>query len=466
MGERVFQENAVSDAGKHAEFYRQQLNALLNRYELMPDVAQICPCIKDVLRDPGSEDDVDQANRVLEDMAIRTGVSAAYVMGLDGKTFAASNWNSAGSFVGKNYGIRPYFKTAVKGGMGRYVAIGITSRKLGYYLAKPVKEGEEILGVGVVKVGLDQTELWLCEEAVRSGVEIALLDEDGVVFLASNSDWQFRPVNALSEDKKQAIRKARRYEGSDLEALPIRQVRRLDAQSRYVHIGIADSIDYIARRIPLTGTDWYLEAYMSLESRRSEVYGYTLFGALSMLTVALLLAVVGVREMYRKQLLDVAIRDPLTGLYTRFYMNEAIPALIARHARNTSEGLTVIMFDLDHFKRVNDDYGHHAGDKVLQMVGNTLPNQLRGDDIAVRYGGEELVVFIQGGGLESGLELAERVRINVAELAVEVNHHVVSVTLSAGLAVHGADESLDSLMRRADEKLYQAKQGGRDRVCA
>ncbi|MET0013891.1 MAG: diguanylate cyclase [Sedimenticola sp.] len=465
-GQHTAQNRALVDLSLQAESHHQQLTSLFSRYEFMPDLAQMCPCVKGVLADPEQPDRVAKANRWLETVAGRINAEAVYIMDPAGNTLAASNWNTKGSFVGKNYAIRPYFQEAMKGRLGRYVALGITSRKLGYYLAKPVINDEGGVGAIVVKVGLDLSRQWLQNEAKRTGVDAVVLDEGDVAFLASDPAWEFRPVRPLSEGEKEQIRKARRYEGSGLESLDLRHLEQLDAQNRLVFMGRQDPVRVVAHRIPLMGTEWTLETYMPLSFYRNEVYGYTAFGAVSGLTLALLLLIVLVREEYRKQLLASAVRDPLTGLYSRLYMNEIIPSLIERHKRDPDKPLTAILFDLDHFKRVNDEHGHLAGDKVLRAVGSAVLGQMRAGDVAVRYGGEELVVFAPDCSLDDARKLAERIRSNVARLRVPANRHRISVTLSAGVASRQPDESQDELLKRVDDKLYQAKKEGRDRVCS
>lgn len=464
-GEHIAEQKTVQHVTERADFYRRQLGSLLNRYELTPDAAQACPCVKNLLKDPDNKARIDYVNRVFEDMATRTKVAAVYLMAPDGTTIAASNWNTTGSFLGKNYGIRPYFKTAMMGELGRYVAIGITSRKLGYYVAKPVFEEGVVLGVVVVKVGLDKPDQWRPEEIKQSGLKVVLTDEDGITFLASESEWQYRPVNALSEEELQALQDSRRYEGSDFKVLPIQQIQSLDTQNRLVRVGINGAMNYISHRTPLSDTGWHVETFMPLSSYRDVIYRYTTFGAISALALALFLNIFLVRETYRQELLNTAIRDPLTGFYTRLYMNEIAPTIIARRARYPDEELSAILFDMDHFKQINDKYSHIVGDEVLQVVGQALLGQLRATDIAIRYGGEELLVFTTGSGLEEAAILAERIRKHVESLQVQACPEVyITVTLSAGVAAHHPGETLEDLLKRADSKLYEAKENGRNNV--
>jgi diguanylate cyclase (GGDEF)-like protein len=162
-----------------------------------------------------------------------------------------------------------------------------------------------------------------------------------------------------------------------------------------------------------------------------------------------------------------ADRDGLTGLYTRRVFDEALADLTAAR----TEPVALLMIDLDHFKRVNDTHGHQVGDEVLREVAEAISSAVRADnDIAARYGGEEIAVLAPGLDLRGGVELAERIRERVAQVRVLAGGEVVSVTVSAGVAVLASGDDADcaaaTLVRQADLRLYEAKRSGRDRVAA
>ena len=155
-----------------------------------------------------------------------------------------------------------------------------------------------------------------------------------------------------------------------------------------------------------------------------------------------------------------AVEDKLTGLYTRRYGEELTKkSALNAHAQGTP--LAVIVCDIDHFKRVNDNFGHAAGDRVLSSVARSLRQAVRSADKVVRWGGEEFVILLDNCPQTAGVELAERVRRQVeAQPDVEVG----VVTLSLGLAILKPDESIEQTIARADAALYQSKHGGRNRV--
>ena len=164
----------------------------------------------------------------------------------------------------------------------------------------------------------------------------------------------------------------------------------------------------------------------------------------------------------RDSLKELSIRDPLTGLFNRRYMEEMLKREISRVTRQLHP-LGIIMLDIDHFKRFNDTFGHVAGDKLLSQVGRFLQSQVRGDDIACRYGGEEFILILPDANVETVQNRAEQICGDVTNLQVDgVNQ---KITFSLGVAMypqHG--KTIDEVIRAADAALYQAKQNGRNRV--
>lgn len=158
---------------------------------------------------------------------------------------------------------------------------------------------------------------------------------------------------------------------------------------------------------------------------------------------------------------EMTIRDPLTQLYTRRYLNETEDNFIRQDDRNQFDHLYVIFLDIDHFKQVNDTYGHLIGDQVLGQVGEVLRMHTRAKDLCVRYGGEEFVVMTLAHADQPVLQLAERLREHVNNFTFAGGNRV---TLSAGIARRSADETFARVLHRADLNLYEAKQAGRDRV--
>ena len=172
-------------------------------------------------------------------------------------------------------------------------------------------------------------------------------------------------------------------------------------------------------------------------------------------------------ELERDKIYERSIRDPLTFLYTRSYMQDSVQRLLSIHNRDDLADIALAMCDIDHFKRINDTYGHVIGDKVLKTVGSVLLDETRDTDIPIRYGGEEFAVFMPIYTFEAGTQFVERLRQKIQNIEFTSTNakERFSITISAGIAFHQQTESLQKLIQRADEKLYQAKERGRNRVC-
>jgi diguanylate cyclase len=171
----------------------------------------------------------------------------------------------------------------------------------------------------------------------------------------------------------------------------------------------------------------------------------------------------------RKQLGVVqneAITDPLTTLLNRRGFDRSVTTLLS--ARETGLiGCTLLIGDIDHFKRVNDTYGHVFGDQVIKGVAQIIQRVVKGNDIAARLGGEEFAVLLPDTPLRGGITVAEQIRAGVGNTRIKkagTNTFVDQITLSLGVATGVEQDTLESLLERADKALYHAKNSGRNRV--
>jgi diguanylate cyclase (GGDEF)-like protein/PAS domain S-box-containing protein len=170
------------------------------------------------------------------------------------------------------------------------------------------------------------------------------------------------------------------------------------------------------------------------------------------------------QKRLEEKLRELAMQDELTGLYNRRHFLELAEAEITR-VRRTGAPLSVAMLDIDHFKRVNDFFGHAAGDQVLRELARAMRESLRGSDVPARHGGEEFVVLLLDTPLDGAMAVTERLRERVGGNEVALGQgRVARITVSAGVAELAPGERLEALLERADEALYRAKASGRDRI--
>lgn len=168
-----------------------------------------------------------------------------------------------------------------------------------------------------------------------------------------------------------------------------------------------------------------------------------------------------------RRLYDSSVYDQLTGIYNRRHFDQRLSSEIAFAVRHGTE-VSLVLFDIDFFKRVNDDYGHLAGDHVLKEVAAAAGSQLRAEDVLARYGGEEFAVILRDTPLPGSERAAERIRTVVANTTIDIGGLRLGVTVSAGCAALSccSANTASQLIDQADRRLYRAKSAGRNRVCA
>ena len=247
------------------------VEAEVERLRALPDVTAEDARIRNALVGTGALQD---ANEYLEAVSAHTGADELFLLDANGDTIAASNWNRSGSFVGHNYGFRPYFREAIASGHGRFYAIGVTTGVPGYFLSTRVAAGDAI-GVLVVKLDLRPLQqTWRAANAY-----IALADPNGVVFLSARPDWQYRPLMRLDDTVLAELASTRAYEGSSLQ------------HSAALLSGPPDGADaagqgWIARIAPMAATDWQVIAARSTAPLQWLAAGWALLAALATLAFA------------------------------------------------------------------------------------------------------------------------------------------------------------------------------------
>lgn len=247
------------------------VEAEVDRLRALPDVAAEDARIRDALAGTGS---LDAANRYLEAVSAHADASELFLIDANGLTIAASNWNRPGSFVGHDYGFRPYFRDAMANETGQFYAIGVTTGVPGYFLSTRITSGDR---TGVLVVKLDLRPLQQTWRA--AGAQVALADVDGVVFLSGAEDWLYRPLSPLSPEVLERIGATRAYEGVSLaEAAPLLPRPPLGQDA----IGNG----WLARIVTSDATGWHLIA--AWPERRITIFaaGWAMVAALVSLAAA------------------------------------------------------------------------------------------------------------------------------------------------------------------------------------
>ena len=462
QGKRTALERMESMFDRSSVSRRSLLQRDLQNPLLVPEVLATSKTTRVLLVQPSSIAAREQ-NEVLEETARNVQMDVVYVMDRSGNCVAASNWRARDSFAGKNYGFRPYFQQALAGQTGRYIAKGVTSFKVGYYLARPVTADGEIRGVVVAKLSFDALQSRI-EDFWRDDGELDLVtDENGVVVVSPLTAFAFKPIQPIPEAARKAIEASRQY-GNTMLPISMTPGNALTQQLRFVEFRDLPDRSFLQKSYDLP--DLGLRLYVHLPASRywAIVAEFTAMFSLLALVIFLVCVSLFQRWVYGTKLLETAIRDPLTGLNTRLYMDDWCEAAIRAHNRDPRAGFGLVVFDLDLFKQINDAHGHLAGDEVLRRVGKIIRNAIRGEDLAVRFGGEELAVFVRCADEAEAIAFAERIRHSVEQSEFQSKAGRMPVTLSGGVAYHAVGETLDALFARADKKLYEAKELGRNRI--
>lgn len=209
---------------------RHSVTSEVERFRYLPGVIGQDERIAQLLATPHDAQVVARANAYLESVRDLSGVDELYVLDAAGLTLAASNWATPGSFVGQNYGFRPYFRDAITGGEGRYYAVGVTTGKPGSFLSAHLGGAGGPAGVAVAKVDMAALE----QAWVRAGEATGLVDDAGIAFLSGYQGWKYRPLAPLDPETLARLALERRYDGLDLAAAPVLQTGVLPDGSAFV----------------------------------------------------------------------------------------------------------------------------------------------------------------------------------------------------------------------------------------
>jgi diguanylate cyclase (GGDEF)-like protein len=410
----------------------------------------------------GSEIDASRLDGVVDALAIGTGDAVAYVLDPTGTTIATSNRGQPDSFLGRNFSRRSYFGAARDGQPGRSLGVGTVSGVPGYYASEPVRDASgRIVAIAVVKQNLSPDKLG------PGGVESSsIVTAEGRIIVASRPGLAGR---LLWKPEGGASGAAGSDPGQEASA-PV-----MDQEFAGTEWVSVQGRKHIAVRRPLPGSDW---ALVVLKKERTQVANRLLGILITLLLCAVILtyfvamqrqlgaesyittkrheAEGRAREMARR-----ADTDALTGVLNRAGFNEVMVREVGR-ARRYQQALSVAILDIDHFKRVNDEFGHPVGDQVLVRTAKLLSSSVRDSDTVARWGGEEFAVIAPTTPEEGAARLAEKLRS-----FMEATHlgPKEPVTASFGVAQLGPDDTVETLLQRADAALYRAKQSGRNQVC-
>ncbi|AZD17629.1 ATP-binding protein [Pseudomonas chlororaphis] len=269
--ERQALEDDAARASEQLALYANSLHTLIERYRALPAVLALDPELRSALKGPVGPQQQDALNRKLEQINGAARSSTLELLDHTGLAVAASNWRLPSSYVGHNYGFRPYFSQTRSQGSGRFYAVGVTSGIPGYFLSSAVKgEQEQFLGAMVVKLEFPELE----REWSQGSDTLLVSDARGIVFIANQPGWRYRQLRPLSDSDRAELQATRQYDKQLLTPLEHRPLRRFDDDSTLTRVeGPDGSVDYLWESLPLATEGWTLHLLrrpqIAFEDRRN-----------------------------------------------------------------------------------------------------------------------------------------------------------------------------------------------------
>ncbi len=409
----------------------------------------------------GRAEDRERAQAVLNLDVDASGAEHGYILDQAGTVIAASNPQASGPSEVLDFGNFSFFQTAMRGTPGYEFAVDAATGGRDFFASYPVRAIDgRVIGVAVLKKSLDAFEVDL------RGFDrpYFLVDPDGVVAVTNRPGMLSRALWPLPAERRAALAQ----QPGTPNVAPVLTSEITDA----TWINIFGARDY-ARRRSVEHSQWSLVMLKPTQ----EIFASRILGiVITLLVTIMTLIYISGRERSvhdqvqmakRLKLQDLArdlrfqaTTDPLTGLYNRLRFNQALAAKMLRSMRSKMP-FSVIIFDVDRFKQVNDTYGHQAGDRVLVRLAAIVAERLRASDVFARWGGEEFVVLVPDLEGRTACQVAEKLRVAIEQTAFD---GVGATTCSFGVAQYDEDDTAESLIARADLALYRAKLNGRNRV--
>lgn len=464
----------------------------IDKYSYLPDIVATHPIVLDTF---SGTVDPQPLNLFLEQLTGTVKAEAVFIVDHTGLTIASSNWRSGQTFVGTNFSFRPYFQDALKHDRGSFYGIGAVTGSPGYFLSHAIKRNDQVIGVAVVKIDLSR----LDEKWDPSLGYMTIVDKNGIVFLSSKKDWRYRPLKPLPPETMERLKATKQYVGMLVQSVPL-LAEEQSAQGSHI-VRVQEMTDdgvikkggrYVLRTDKLPGSDWTVSVFYSTDKVSS-----TSMQVAAVITTAfafLLLLFMYVQQVRKrmeereaarvsfesahrelearhqeladlsKQLQEAAITDPLTGAHNRRHFLDTV-ARMESEARRYDTRLSIMMLDIDFFKKVNDTHGHAVGDELLKEVTRICRDSLRDSDVFARFGGEEFIFALPNTDVEEARLVAERIRKNIMGMTLPIAHGSLQITVSIGISRCGnRAASVNEACRHADEALYIAKGEGRNRV--
>jgi diguanylate cyclase (GGDEF)-like protein len=409
----------------------------------------------------GSRPDNEGAKSVLDLDVEASGAKLGYILDRSGTVVASSNRQEMAGSGTPYFRVAPYFQKAIAGEPGYHFAFDPMNGTREYYASYPVRvRNGMIVGVAVLKKSLDVFE----SDLKQFDRPYFLIDPNGIVVMTNRPQMLLRTMWPLSAEKKSVL--TRQF--GTLNDRPMLNGEITEA----IWTDVDGKRDYVRRRPSVHG-QWSLVILKPAQ----EIFASRAFGIVFTLLVTIMTLIYFFSkerrvhdnvEMERRLKLQELARDlrlqattdPLTGLNNRLKFDQVLANEMLRSQRYKTP-FSLILYDVDHFKEVNDTHGHQVGDKVLIQLSRFIADRIRSTDFLARWGGEEFVIVVPESDSRAACQFADKLRDAIAQLVFD---QVGTVTCSFGVAQYEDGEVAEAFISRADDALYRAKINGRNRV--
>jgi diguanylate cyclase (GGDEF)-like protein len=458
LGE-IYKQTVRLEARGDMDLLSSRLAGETRALEAMTRTLAGSPSVRGELNGAGPEAEA-AARSVLDLHVEASGADVGLLLNASGVVVAASGRDSARALQ-RDYRSKRYFADAMAGGIGHCLTFERDAQRVEFYGSTAIVDGRgATVGVAALGASLDR----LGAELQRSEIRYFLVAPDGVVAMTNRPGRLLRAMWPLSADRRSDA--LRRFGEFDDRPMLKREV--VDGGWAMVD----GERDYLLRS-PVGGHGWSLV----IASPMREIFASRVLGIVVTLLVAIITLVYLVgkerrlhdaiqmeRRLHLQELArdlgQQAVTDPLTGLFNRLKFDQALASEMLRSSRYRSP-LSLVLFDVDHFKTINDVHGHTAGDKTLVRLAQAMSRLVRETDLLARWGGEEFVLLVPGGDAGAARQVAEKLRAAIEKMSFD---EIGRVTCSFGVTQFVDGDAAEDIVGRADEALYRAKLEGRNRV--
>ena len=448
----------AAEGSSNLELYVTYLQGVLEKYQHLPELLANDKMMINLLQEPRTPEQIDFLNRYLEKINSISNASETYLMDNSGLAVAASNWQENLSVVGQNCSYRPYFHEAMAGHLGRYFALGTTSRLRGYYFAYPIRQDDTILGALVVKINIDSVENnWGHEDQT-----FLVTDPDGVIFLSTKDDWRFHTLTPLSKEVDQRVRNSRRYPNVSLDPLHVVSSQE-NEEGKIVRIKIPSDYkakEYLLQTRFMQQADWNVQ--ILTDTRRVERFVLLAFLVLSAILVLGSLLVLLLKQR-RQRKIDLSRFEEQARKVLQA-ANEKLETRVTERTQEFTEINTLLRKEIEDRKRAEialqhtrSELVHAAKMAALGQMSAGISHELNQPLAAIRSYSDNGKLFLQKGRLEEtrwNLEQISELTERMAQIGVQLKQFSrktsgqITVVPLHGV-IDGALEILNPVIRKS-----------------